>query len=299
MRGSVAENRGRNSGYHRHSNRGNREGYTMRPSSARDGYQSQTVQVRLGKLQVAVWIGLALAATSGAYLVGFYSGRHVGFQVARDTSAIDLAKLSVSHVSFVDVEKNSAKIYEKLNRPAVIEESREANKLEAKSAVAVKTASGLDGSSPNDLGDDLFRDLTSGGELIIGDEASIQKVLKEKPASDKKQLDLKGEKTQVAVERTKQAPKATSDDSKFAQTIPTGFYAQVAAPKRLADAEKLARRLKQSGFPIAIESVLIGQQSFYRVLVGPEKNKLYAERLISQLQSERYIPTDPFIREVS
>lgn len=270
----------------------------MRPSSEREGYQSQTVQVRLGKLQVAVWIGIALAATSGAYLVGFYSGRHVGFQVARDTSAIDLAKLSVPHVSFVDVEKNSAKIYEKLNRPAVIEETTEAIRLEAKSAIAVKRPSGLDGSSPNDLGDDLFRDLTSGGELIIGDEASIQKVLKEKPASDSKQLNLEGEKARVAVEGIKQAPKATSSESKFAQTIPTGFYAQVAAPKRLQDSEKLARRLRQSGFPVAIESVMIGQQSFYRVLVGPEKNKLYAERLISQLRSERYIPTDPFIREV-
>ncbi len=298
MRGSAAENKGRNSGYYRHNSRGNREGYTMRPSSEREGYQSQMVQVRLGKLQVAVWIGLALAGICGAYFVGFYSGRHVGFQVARDTSAIDLAKLSVPHVSFVDVEKNSAKIYEKLNRPAIIEESGEAIKLEAESAVAGKNSSGLDRGEPSDLGDDLFRDLTSGGELIIGDEASIPRVLKEKPASEKNPLARQGEKDRVAAEAIKQAPKAISDDSKFAESIPTGFYAQVAAPKRLQDADKLARRLKQSGFPIAIESVVIGQQSFYRVLVGPEKNKLYAERLILQLRSERYIPTDPFIREV-
>ena len=80
--------------------------------------------------------------------------------------------------------------------------------------------------------------------------------------------------------------------------IPKGFYAQVAAPKRLQDAEKLANRLKKSGFPVAVEVASVGNKKFYRVLVGPERSRLYADRLLNQLHTEKYIPTDPFIREV-
>jgi cell division septation protein DedD len=72
----------------------------------------------------------------------------------------------------------------------------------------------------------------------------------------------------------------------------------VAAPSRLADAESVARKLRQSGFPAVVEVADVKGESYYRVLVGPEDTKTQADRLIDQLKSERYLSSVPFIRKV-
>jgi len=82
------------------------------------------------------------------------------------------------------------------------------------------------------------------------------------------------------------------------RTLPPGHFAQVAAPKKLSDAEDIARKLKKSGFPVVVEVASIQGVEYFRVLVGPEENKVQAERLVDQLGSERYIPGKPFIRVV-
>ena len=63
------------------------------------------------------------------------------------------------------------------------------------------------------------------------------------------------------------------------------------------EAQTIAQKLKKSGFPVVIEPFSNGGQSFYRVLVGPEENKVQADRLVSQLKGERYLPGAPFIRK--
>jgi cell division septation protein DedD len=49
---------------------------------------------------------------------------------------------------------------------------------------------------------------------------------------------------------------------------------------------------------VVVESASVAGQSFFRVLVGPEQNKVQADRLVSQLKSESYIAGNPFIRKV-
>lgn len=304
MRGSTVDKQGRYGSYQvgdrRTSGGMARGGYRMRPSSERTEGPREAVEVRLGRLQVGVWIGLASLAISGSYVLGFFSGRHVGFEVARDTSATDLAKLSVPRAPNDLAVKNSAQIYEKLNAPAILQES-----------VADAASRGpLDGSTAKSKvvdadvagDDDIFRDITSGGELIIGDAPSMKGVL-DKPISAKNAneavIDTKLKPVKKnSVDGTRTNPKNAAVGSKFADVLPKGFYAQVAAPKRLQDAETLANRLEKSGFPVAVEVATVGGKNFYRVLVGPERTRLYADRLLSQLHTEKYIPTDPFIREV-
>jgi cell division septation protein DedD len=82
------------------------------------------------------------------------------------------------------------------------------------------------------------------------------------------------------------------------KVLPAGFFAQVAAPTKLADAESVARKLRQSGFPVVVEEADVRGELFYRVLVGPEENKVQADRLLQQLKSERYLTSVPFIRRV-
>lgn len=81
-------------------------------------------------------------------------------------------------------------------------------------------------------------------------------------------------------------------------TIRPGWYAQVAAPQKLLDADSLAERLRRSGFPVVIERAEVRGQNYFRVLVGPESSRGIAQRLVQQVQREPYIASDPFVKLV-
>jgi cell division septation protein DedD len=59
----------------------------------------------------------------------------------------------------------------------------------------------------------------------------------------------------------------------------------------------VAKRLRGSGFPVMIEDFSTGKSPYFRVLVGPEDNKVQAERLVGQVKRESYISGKPFIRQ--
>lgn len=80
------------------------------------------------------------------------------------------------------------------------------------------------------------------------------------------------------------------------ETLPAGWFAQVAAPRKMQDATSLAGRLKASGFPVIIEAARVRGEEYFRVIVGPEQNKQQAERLVSQLKRESYVQGEPFLR---
>ncbi len=82
------------------------------------------------------------------------------------------------------------------------------------------------------------------------------------------------------------------------EKIPAGWFAQVAAPRKIQDANSLAARLKSSGFPVMIEVARVRGDEYYRVLVGPEQGRPQADRLVGQLKRESYIQGEPFLRAV-
>lgn len=453
-------------------------------------------EVRLGGVQITVWLGLAVGSIIGSYFVGFFSGQSVGFESARTASAVEVAKLQVLAELPERGVPNVSAIYDRLNSPAVLEESgvtergapagREAglnpnrgNPLRAGAAgsegsaavpqdsPAVKVAkqlrsaevaqsaavAGLGGREVDALidadrgagelptdgaaaredlgltdagradaarGDSTVRFLGSKGPGAIGDGASADGPLQPRgvggrgagsaagatlgeifegrgaaaqvgagasaPAAAPARA-LEAEKAELAAGKggaaaqksavakveasesaaggkvaggraeavsagpgerrlseqtpaekvaqrtervpvaavlpatTEDGPETTIDDagversaaaakdartampSKAASTgmvkrvLPPGYFAQVAAPKSLGEAEQTARQLKASGFPVVIEVASKRGQDFYRVLVGPEQNRVHAERLVGQLKSERYLVGAPFIRQ--
>jgi cell division septation protein DedD len=97
---------------------------------------------------------------------------------------------------------------------------------------------------------------------------------------------------------TLRAENKNASDVAVKRVLPSGFFAQVAAPTKLADAQSVARKLRQSGFPVVVEEANVKGESYYRVLVGPEENKVQADRLLQQLKSERYLTSAPFVRRV-
>lgn len=86
--------------------------------------------------------------------------------------------------------------------------------------------------------------------------------------------------------------------TKIKNEVSKGWFAQVAAPQELSDAQAIISKLKSSGFKATIENATVRGESYYRILVGPEEKKDQAERLIQQLQRESYLKGAPFLRFV-
>jgi cell division septation protein DedD len=376
MRGPVAESRSNVNNYKGEGGARAAGGYSLKPSGQSEASSSnsrrgaaRTNEVRLGKLQVMVWLGLALGSIVGAYFVGFFSGRYVGFESARESSAGEVAKLPVPEAFQGTLGRSPVGVYDKLKAPAVLRDSEEsptAAKGRAASEAAAASArveeikreveAADDGEEPVSAvrGEDipagraieaeasekeiesLIDEPQKGPEIIIGSDEgltggkvpdSVRLLGAGKTAGTGKADTAKDVQAKVTV-----APKADksattllderianarSDSAKASQSaevvaktsgkdsgslvrkvVPSGYFAQVAAPKKLSEAESIAGKLKRSGFPVVVESASVAGQSFFRVLVGPEQNKLQADRLVSQLKSERYISGDPFIRKV-
>jgi len=336
-------------------------GYTLKPSEdsgrsamgARRG-ESLGWELRLGKLQVVVWLGLALGSIFGSYCIGFFSGRYVGFETGREVTGVEVAKLPVGDVVPESSSQSQDRIYDRLNSPAVMADDSNAKAKDSATArgtsgasktprlledkgpqappAVVKEPQGQAETSSEDLAN-FFGDDSNGSELIIGAENDVAPA---KPSENVRMLggaktadSAKGEAkvNSGEVEASKEASvnallderiaKARGDSSKDPASsgsaealkgsdaasaahkiVPSGYFAQIAAPKTINEAEGIAKKLKRSGFPVVVEPTSVAGQSFYRVLVGPEQNKVQADRLVSQLKGESYISGTPFIRKV-
>lgn len=381
MRGSVAESRSNVNNYKGEGGARAAGGYTLRPSGQADGAPSgsrrpatRTGELRLGKLQVVVWLGLALGSIVGAYFVGFFSGRYVGFESARESSAGEVAKLPAPESYRGASGQNPGGVYDKLKAPAVLREPEEEGMVPQGRPI-IKGSQGaepdalnvrIDGSKgewqdskgvqaalqpqvaeegvgtdslEGEAGDkeiaNLIAEADSGPQVIIGSDEGLgaakvpdsvrllgstaktdtAKAGTTKEVQAKVVAPAKGEKsaTNLLDERIAKArsdaakPSSTSETTKTSgrdsgplvrKVLPSGYFAQVAAPKKVSEAEAIAGKLKRSGFPVVVESASVAGQGFYRVLVGPEQNKVQADRLVAQLKSEKYISGKPFIRKV-
>ena len=72
-----------------------------------------------------------------------------------------------------------------------------------------------------------------------------------------------------------------------AATAPAdGWYAQVGSFSQPGNATGLRERLTKAGYPAHLQQTDIGKGSNYRVLVGPEKGRGNAEKLLEQLARE-------------
>lgn len=367
MRGSIAEDRGNKNNGRAETTIRSGMGYKLKPSedSGRSAMgtrrgEGQGWELRLGKLQVVVWLGLALGSICGAYCIGFFSGRYVGFETGREVTGVEVAKLPVGDVIQESSSQSQDRIYDRLNSPAVMADDSiakakdkaaargasanqkvprllddnvvQAPVVASKESTARENSQGAIDQTQEDLAN-FLEDDSSGSELIIGSESGLgsgkpsenvrmlggakvaESVKTESKANvasvdvskdtsvnallDERIAKARGESAKDTISLDGAEATKNSDTATVARkVIPSGYFAQIAAPKTLAEAEGVAKKLKRSGFPVVVEPTSVAGQSFYRVLVGPEQNKVQADRLVSQLKGESYISGTPFIRKV-
>lgn len=328
--------------------------------------QGRGWELRLGALQVSVWLGLAIGSVFGSYFLGYLSGRSVGFDSARAASGVEVPKLAITEELPEKNSRDMAGIMNNLSAPAVVAQDEKkpqgtakqppaADQRIAKTVQEIKEeraqiAEETTGGATTTKGaasdsDAIFNDVVGvdsseadGGldrSAISGKGGEARVLGQEIPDAVAGEQGAESTKKGAAVEVAKKAeqrdavqPKVTKSDdveeskqavakvkapvedkaavkespkkpqSFVVKSVPTGYYAQVAAPKTLDEAEAIARKLKKSGFPVVVESSSLNKAPFYRVLVGPEDNKVQGDRLVGQLKSERYINGTPFIRKV-
>lgn len=142
--------------------------------------------------------------------------------------------------------------------------------------------------------DDLVEDIADSDNNITVLKSKKELITKKADTllSNKDSQKIKNDLKAKEAEKTKDKKPTSFVKSK----ISTGWYAQVAAPSKLDDANGLAKKLKDSGFSSSIEVANIRGQEYYRVLVGPEEERKYSESMVQQLKREKYLRGDPFIR---
>ena len=309
-----------------------------RPSMTTRRGNSRGWEIRLGALQVVVWLGLAIGAVFGAYFIGFFSGRYVGFEVARTASGVEAPKLALNEEFPEKNKKGWDDVYGQLGGSAVVgsedkkapdavkpqvpdqrivravQESRQevAQKAqEGESAVVMKRDAisdpeaifnqDLGGSQPV-VDESPSKEISGkGGEVrVLGRDADVvEGTGAELEAPAKEVVTKKAPVVEEAPPAKVVKPVETKKEKvSVVKRLPKGYFAQVAAPKTKAEAEDLARKLRKSGFPVVLEDNSTGRSPFYRVMVGPEDNKVQADRMLGQLKREKYLDGKIFVRQV-
>lgn len=133
------------------------------------------------------------------------------------------------------------------------------------------------------------------------EKAPAPEAVAEKKAEEPKRSEegKKAEAPKAEEPKKAEAPAAALKvDEKKTTSLPRGWFAQVAAPRKHSDATGIAQKLRGSGFPVVVEEANVKGEQYYRILVGPEASKQTADRLVSQLRRERYLEGAPFLRQV-
>lgn len=235
-------------------------------------------------------LGLSVFVVLG-YLVGFQSGRARGMNLALEATEEYLVKLPVE-VGRPDEKKMASvasRVYASLSLEEYDQKDDELGNEDVRPLMPTeenqKAGDDSDQLSRRMLGDRLRvnRPTQPGVVPIVGDEPKKSNAAVAPEDQSAKSL---------AVAAT--VGPLVADQGKVQQ----GWYVQVSAPGVESDAFELADKLHESGFPVVIEKAKLQQRTYFRVLVGPEKVRLTAERLLQQLLRERYIDKAPFIRRV-
>ena len=291
-------------------------------------------ELRLGLFQVVILLGLIMGLLTCVFFLGYFSGRQVGHDAALSASITNTIRMPIGSSESDEEGADStgksvaSEVYAKLN-----EERAAAPNSGAAPVVGEVPQLGLIDSTEASPIDAIAADPYAGGGTPAADtvpavptssDEARDKLLKQVIAIDAEQgnggqqarvpaenipdtaIDTIAVATAVVVLPTPTAvkPTATPKPAKtekaadIGETIPKGWFAQVAAPRKKEDAASLSKQLRKSGFAVIVEVAQVRGEQYYRILAGPEQSRAQAEKLVQQLKREPYLPTQPFIRQI-
>jgi len=267
-------------------------------------------EIRLRATQFAFVLGITGGCMALAFYFGFNAGQKFGFEMSSVQSLAQTARLPIVEpdTDYGLSEDLLSDVYAKL---AGVDSKTEP--VSVASFRALKVNDSLEPAGTSEIAP-VIPEVESESELDLAREEIV--VEAESPQSEpeveqkstiaslgalhreseevapdpsaKASVDLSSKGISPALETSSAEGRSTS--------VPRGWYAQVAAPQVRADAEGLSGKLREFGFASVIEEARVRDQSFFRVLVGPEASRLHAERLVAQLKREPYIEAEPFVR---
>lgn len=308
---------------------------TIKPLATMNNRNLQQWELRLGLVQLVILLGIVTGSMACAFYIGFSSGRAVGFESALERSLANAARIPTGNELPGKAEESTSEVYAKLTQSAGWEgESRDTvgTKEEELPIGSIRTAEvsaaapafesalsdpvesaprapalAADSSNAKTLGALIEEEDTK----VVARAAESEAVETQKAASPPKPVEkavVKVKEPPAKVARTETKPAAPEKPVAVAakekpsnfirQRVPAGWFAQVAAPRKVQDANALATRLRASGFAVMIEVARVRGDEYYRVIVGPEQNRSQAERLVGQLKRESYIQGEPFLKVV-
>lgn len=208
------------------------------------------------------------------------------------------------------IEKVDQKLQEK-DKPgssllnSLLNKGTEENEALPEASVADNKKAELETKSIGDI-------LAENKKQILEEQKNLQETQAEQPIvvpdQAQKSADLPEKVEQPTLKEIAQTEKTepkldpdtglTKPKNYLSKAVPSGWYAQISAPQTIAEANGMAEKLHNSGFPVVIEQAVVNQSTYFRVLVGSEKTRDQALRLVEQLRREPYITTDPFVRRM-
>lgn len=278
---------------------------------------SERWELRLSAVHVVILLGLVTGSMTLSFYLGFFSGKDAGYELAMDQTANTLTKLPIAQeptslANSADIaEKAVSEVYAKLVDKKLAAPP-EVTGIPALEAIKPLENSVDSGESPT-MNQDLAAPEGHGNPKVLGDEVpsaepsvhatvlptKVPTVEPAKPSptytSTPKPAPTKGPEPTKTLEAKKTEITTPSSAS---SKLPSGWFAQVAAPTKHTDASDIASKLRKNGFPVTIENADVNGEKYFRVLVGPEENKKQAEALVQQLKRESYLSGAPFIRVV-
>jgi cell division protein FtsN len=94
--------------------------------------------------------------------------------------------------------------------------------------------------------------------------------------------------------------KASQDKKKSveetASKLSAGWYVQVAAARSMGQAESSLALCQKHGFKALIESAKVGNNQYYRVLVGPYSSSELASKIKNEVVRKKVSKTEPFLK---
>lgn len=278
-------------------------------------------RVEVSLFPLVVLLGIACGLMFCAFLLGYSTGNKVGFSEAREASLKRMAKFPIDEVINQDMtRKERVDAYLKLENDTSFEKE---NLKKAKKQKRLETKKTNKDKKENILLNDLLVKKKNKGSLakenrkeeVSEKTETIGSLIAKKNNESEKtkpKIQLVKEKESKKIEilkevekdsQVKNIPKVDSKkvvkSSYLVKNVAPGWYAQVAAPTSINEANVLANKLHSSGFRLVIEKAEINGNTYFRVLVGSEKNKTQAVRLVEQLAREPYIDSTPFVRRMS